>query len=135
MSTPMPRPAPVMNQTLLSVMCVNPSGQLDRGELAVEVRRGDSTVHEEVAAGDERSVATHEQCADGSDFVRGAAAAGGGELDHASVPLAASAGQLVRGERREDDAGADRVDPGAPLAPADGLGHHAEGVPALGELV
>ena len=40
-----------------------------RGELPVEVGRGDSAVHEEVAAGDERAVAAHEKRADGSDLV------------------------------------------------------------------
>ena len=59
----------------------------------------------------------------------------GAEFDHAPVSLAARTGQLVAGERGEDDAGADRVDPGAALAPANGLGHHAQRVPALGELV
>jgi hypothetical protein len=69
------------------------------------------------------------------DLVRGAAAPDGAELDHAPVSLAARAGQLVPGEWGEDDARADRVDPGASFAPANGFGHHAERVSALGELV
>jgi hypothetical protein len=39
----------------------------------------------------------------------------GAELDQASVSLAARAGEFVSGERGEDDAGAERVDPGAAL--------------------
>jgi hypothetical protein len=40
-----------------------------RGELAVEVGRGNSSVHQEVAAGDERAVGAHEKRAEGSDLV------------------------------------------------------------------
>ena len=61
--------------------------------------------------------------------------AGRGQLDHAPVALAAGAGQLVLGEGGDDDAGADRVDPRAALAPADGLGHHPQRVASLGQLV
>src|ERR1700685_1257758 len=50
------------------------------------------------------------------------------------VAFAARAGQIVAGEPGEDDAGTDGVDAGAAFAPADGLGHHAQRVPALGEL-
>src|SRR5260370_31003142 len=88
-------------------------------EFAVEVGRGNSAVHEEVAAGDEGAVGAHEQRTEGSDFVWGAAAASGPEFDHVSVSLTARAGQLIRGEWSEDDAGTDRVDPRAPLAPPD----------------
>ena len=63
------------------------------------------------------------------------AAPDGAQLDHAAVALAARAGQLVLGQRGDDDAGADRVDPRAAPAPAHGLGHHPQRVPALGELV
>ena len=59
----------------------------------------------------------------------------GAQLDHAPVSLAARTGQLVLGEGRDDDAGADRVDPRAALAPPHRLGHHPQRVPALGELV
>ena len=106
-----------------------------RSEFAVPVGSGHAAVHEEVAAGDERAIRAHEQRADGSDLVRSAGAPGRRELDHAPVSLAARAGQLVLGERRDDDAGADRVDPRAALAPAHRLGHHAQRVAALGNLV
>ena len=102
-----------------------------RGEFAVEVGGGDTAVDEEVAAGDEGAVGAHEQRAEVSDLVGGAAAPGGAELDHAPVPLAAWAAQLIAGEWGEDDAGADRVDPGAPPPPPDGLGHHPQRVRAL----
>src|SRR2546423_6400096 len=42
---------------------------------------------------------------------------------------------VVYGERGDDDARADRVDPRATLAPANCLGHDAQRVPALRELV
>ena len=96
---------------------------------------GHPSIHENVAAGDEPAVRTHEQGADRSHFVRGAGAACGGRLDHAPVSRAAWPGQLVFGERGNDNAGADRVDPGAALAPAHRLGHDAQRVATLGELV
>jgi hypothetical protein len=64
------------------------------------------------------AVEAHEKRADGSDFVWGSAASGGAEFDHASVSLTARAGELVPGERGEDDAGTYRVDPRAPVSPA-----------------
>jgi len=42
------------------------------GELAVEVGGGDAAVDEDVAAGDEGAVRSHEQCGDVCDFVWGA---------------------------------------------------------------
>lgn len=33
-----------------------------------EVRGGDASVHEDVAAGDEGAVGSHEECADGADL-------------------------------------------------------------------
>ena len=73
--------------------------------------------------------------ADGADLVGSAGASSRRHLDHAPVPCAARPGQLVLGERGDDDARADRVDPRAALAPADRLGHDAQRVPALRELV
>ena len=49
---------------------------LSRGEFAEAVRGCDAAVHEEVAAGDEGAVGSHQEGADGADFVGGAAAAG-----------------------------------------------------------
>src|SRR5688500_14258654 len=66
---------------------------------------------------------------------RGAAAPHRGQLEHAPVPRAARAGQLVLREWGVDDAGADRVEPRAALAPPDGLGHHPQRVATLGQLV
>jgi hypothetical protein len=57
----------------------------------------------------------HEQPTDRSDFIRSAAAPSRAEFEHAPVSLTARAGQLVRGQRSEYDARADRVDPGATL--------------------
>src|SRR5271165_4284431 len=51
-------------------------GRSIRGELAVEVGGGDAAVHEEVAAGDERAVGTHEERADVPDLVWSAGAPG-----------------------------------------------------------
>ena len=56
-------------------------------------------------------------------------------LDHRPVAGGAGAGHLVLGERGEDDAGADRVDAGAALAPGDGGGLDAQVVGALGHGV
>jgi hypothetical protein len=70
---------------------------LSGGEFAVEVGRGNAAVHEEVAAGDERAVGAYEERANCSDLVRGPAAAGGAEFDHAPVSLTAEPGQLVPG--------------------------------------
>ena len=38
-------------------------------------------------------------------------------------------------ERGHDDAGADRVDPRAALAPSDGFEHYAQRIPAFGKLI
>jgi hypothetical protein len=50
-------------------------------------------------------------------------------------PSPRRSGQLVLGERGEDNAGADRVDSRATFAPPDSLGHHPQRIPALGQLV
>ena len=76
------------------------------GKFAVKVGGGHATVHEEVAAGDERPVGAHEQRADGPYLIWGAATPDRRQLDHAPVSLAAGSGQLVLGERGEDNAGA-----------------------------
>ena len=81
------------------------------------------------------TVRAHQQRADGATSSGVPARPAGLSLDHAPVSLTARPGQFVLGERGDDDAGADRVDPRAALAPAHGLGHHPQRVPALGELV
>ena len=49
--------------------------------------------------------------------------------------LGKTRGKLVPGERREDNAGADRVDARAALAPAHRFGHDPQRIPALGNLI
>jgi hypothetical protein len=61
-----------------------------RAKFAVKVGGGHATVHEEVAAGDERPVGAHEQRADGPYLVWGAATPDRAQLDHAPVSLAAA---------------------------------------------
>jgi hypothetical protein len=61
-----------------------------RAKFAVKVGGGHATVHEEVAAGDERPVGAHEQRADGPYLVWGAATSDRAQLDHAPVSLAAA---------------------------------------------
>ena len=39
------------------------------GEVAIEGGRGDATIHENVAAGDERAIGTHQERADDADLV------------------------------------------------------------------
>ena len=80
-------------------------------EVAEPISRRYSAIHEEVAAGDECTIRPHQESANGPNLIRGAGAPGRGQLDHAPVSLAARTGQLVLGERREDYAWADRVDP------------------------
>ena len=76
-----------------------PRGSLP-GEFAVEVGRGDSAVHEEVAAGDERPVGAQEKRADGSDLVWSAAAPSPASTAHpggqGQAFLAGPADQLLR---------------------------------------
>ena len=64
-----------------------------------------------------------------------AGAPGRAQLDHSPVAFAARSGQFVLGQWRDDDSGADRVDPGTPLSPPHGFGHHSQRVPAFGELI
>ena len=71
------------------------------GEFAVEVGGGDAAVHEEVAAGDERAIGTHEQGAERSDLVGGAGAPGRAQFDHVAVSLTVGAGQLVFHDGRQ----------------------------------
>jgi len=61
------------------------------------------------------AVGAHEECRQCGDLVGCAGAADGAVLDHAPVPLAAGSGEFVDGQRRDDDARADGVDPGAAL--------------------
>ena len=52
--------------------------QLLRRKLTESIRCGHAAVHEEVAAGDKRAVAAHQESADGAHLIRRAGAAGGG---------------------------------------------------------
>jgi hypothetical protein len=47
-----------------------------RTKFAEPIRRRDAAIHEDVAAGDERAVSTHEECADRSYLVGSASASG-----------------------------------------------------------
>src|SRR4029078_498928 len=89
-----------------SVICCRVRCRSPWGKFAVKVGGGHATVHGEVAAGDERPVGAHEQHADGPYLIWGAATPDRRQLDHAPVSLAAGSGQLVLGERGEDNAGA-----------------------------
>ena len=54
--------------------------RLFRGEVAEPVGGGDAAIHEEIAAGDERSVRAHEQGTDVADLVGGTGSPDGAEL-------------------------------------------------------
>lgn len=86
------------------------------------MRGGTATVDEDVAAGDEGPALGEHQLADGRDLVGGTGSAGRGELEHPPITGPVDAGGFVSRQRRDDDAGVDRVDARAPLAPAHGLG-------------
>ena len=94
-----------------------------------------AAVDQDVAAGDEGPVRPHQQSRDGADLIGGGGAADRAQLDHATVACSAWAGELVTGQRGDHDAGADGVDPSPSSAPADGLGHDAQGVASFGQLV
>src|SRR6476661_5069501 len=80
-------------------------------KLAVPVRGGHPAVHQDVAAGDEAPVGAHEERTHGGYLVGSAGTAHRGRLDHAPVPLTTRTGELVLGQRGDDDARADGVDP------------------------
>ena len=88
-----------------------------RSEFTEPVGCCDPSIHEEVAAGDERPIRPHQESADSADLIRGSGASDRGELDHALIARAAWACQFVLGERCDDDARTDRVDPRAALTP------------------
>lgn len=74
-SAPMPRLAPVMNQTFLLLTTFSNLPLLTAyfGDVAVPVRSAHAAIHQEVAASDEAPILAHEQRGDGTDFVRRAA--------------------------------------------------------------
>lgn len=92
--------------------------QLFRSELAESVSCRDSSVDKKVAAGDKRAIRPQEQSGKVSGLVGGSGPPGCGLLDHASTSRIARAGKLVIGERGNDYARADCVDP---CIPAPGL--------------
>src|ERR1035437_1413876 len=106
-----------------------------RGQFAVTVGRCHATVHEEIAAGDKGAVRSHQQRTNVSHLIWRTGAPGGAKFDHASVALASWAGQLILCKGRDNDSRADRVDTRSALAPPYRLRHHAQRIPALGELV
>jgi hypothetical protein len=59
-------------------------------------------------------------------FVRSAGSSSRGDFDHLPVARAARPAEFIVGERRDDDAWADRIDPCTPLTPTHGLGHDAQ---------
>jgi hypothetical protein len=77
----------------------------------------DATVDQHVAAGDEAAVVPEKEGRGSGDLVRGSCASRGGLLDHRLVASCAGTGHFVECERRDDDAGADRVDAGAAIGP------------------
>src|SRR3954463_13102448 len=94
-----------------------------------------AAVHEQVAAGDEARLGAEQEGGGGGDLVGRADTPGGGGLDHLLVVGGAGAGQLVAGQRGDDDAGADGVHARAARAPAEAFGLDAQVVAALGVAV
>jgi len=82
-----------------------------------------ATIHKDVAAGDEGAVRTHEECPNSPNLIWSACASSRRYLKHAPIAWAERPLQLIVRERSDDDAGANRVDPGAALSPTDCLGH------------
>jgi hypothetical protein len=90
------------------------------------------TVHKEIAAGDKCAIGTHEKRGYVTDFVWRPRSFGGGRFNHAAIACAARR-QFILRERWDNNSGADRVHTCAPLSPANGLGHHAQGVSTFGK--
>src|ERR1041385_8588925 len=86
-------------------------------EFAKPIGGGHSAVHQEVNAGDEPAIRTHEQRAYGSDFVWSSGPLRRSEFDHVAVACAAWTGQFVFCQGRDDNARTDRVDSRTALAP------------------
>ena len=82
-----------------------------------------ATIHKDVAAGDGGAVRTHEECPNSPNLIWSACASSRRYLKHAPIAWTARPLQLIVRERSDDDAGANRVDPGAALSPTDCLGH------------
>jgi hypothetical protein len=82
-----------------------------------------STVHEEVAAGDERALGSPEQCAYCPDLVRYSGSSGCLDFQHSPVSRTPWSFQFVVSEWSDDDAGADGIDSCGALSPADRLSH------------
>src|SRR5689334_14601560 len=95
-------------------------------EVAVPVGGCYTAIHQDVTARDEAAVWSHEQSADGTNFVGSAGALGDRSFDHAPVPGATRPREFVLGEWGHDNPRADRIDSRATLAPAHCFGHHAQ---------
>ena len=94
-----------------------------------------STIHQEVAAGDEGAVRTHQECPNSPNLIWSACASCRRYFKHAPIAWAPGPLQLVIGEWCDDDAGTNRIDPRTALSPADCLCHHAQGIAALRNLI
>src|SRR5277367_6374737 len=81
-----------------------------RCEFAVPIGGRDSAVHQEIAAGDKRSVRAHEERADGSYLIGSAGTSRRRNFDHAPIPVAPWPFKFVVRERSNNDSGADRID-------------------------
>ena len=101
-------------------------------EFTVLLSRRHTAIYQEISASDEAAIRSNQQRADSFNFVWRAAEACGQGCDHAAIAFPARPGLFVLGEGREDDAGADRVDPRATLASSHRLGHHAQRIAAFG---
>src|SRR5215213_1615666 len=85
-------------------------------------RSDDTAVDQQITAGDERAIGTHQVRGCRANLIWGAATACGGDLHHLLIARPTGRVELVHRQWSEDDAGADRVDPGTPVAPLHGGG-------------
>src|SRR5688572_13252578 len=72
-------------------------------------RSDDTTVDQQITAGDERAIGTHQVRGCRANLIWGAATACGGDLHHLAIARPAGRVELVHRQWSEDDAGADRV--------------------------
>ena len=104
-------------------------------ERAIVIARGRAAVDQECRAGDERAHVAHQERRYIRHFVRCAGPSRRAFGEHVFVKVPARAVELVNGERRDDDAGRNVVEPRAARTPLDALRHDALLVAALRHLV